>query len=149
MSCVLKNGEMWTKICTQDEPYVKINLETRVLFLQATEFLKIVNKPPETEKGMKQTFQRVKRNQPCGWLIGKDSDAGRDWGKEQKGTTEDEMAGWHHWLDGRESQWTPGVGDEQGGLVCWDSWGRKESGRTEQMIWSYLKTILHCKLRKL
>ena len=45
------------------------------------------------------------------WLIGKDSDAGRDWGQEEKGTTEDEMAGWHHWLDGRESQWTPGVGD--------------------------------------
>jgi len=43
------------------------------------------------------------------WLIGKDSDAGRDWGKEEKGTTEDEMAGWHHWLDGRESEWTPGV----------------------------------------
>ena len=43
------------------------------------------------------------------WLIGKDSDAGRDWGQEEKGTTEDEMAGWHHWLDGRESEWTPGV----------------------------------------
>ena len=47
------------------------------------------------------------------WLIGKDSDAGRDCGKEKKGTTEDEMAGWHHWLDGRESEWTPGVGDGQ------------------------------------
>ena len=47
------------------------------------------------------------------WLIGKGSDAGRDWGQE-KGTTEDEMAGWHHWLDGRESEWTPGVGDGQG-----------------------------------
>ena len=44
------------------------------------------------------------------WLIGKDSDAGRDWGQEEKGTTEDEMAGWRHWLDGRESQWTPGIG---------------------------------------
>ena len=44
------------------------------------------------------------------WLIGKDSDAGRDWGQEEKGTTEDEMAGWHHWLDGHESEWTPGVG---------------------------------------
>ena len=50
------------------------------------------------------------------WLIGKDSDAGRDWGQEEKGTAEDEMAGWHHWLDGRESGWTPGVGDGQGGL---------------------------------
>ena len=49
------------------------------------------------------------------WLIGKDSDAGRDWGQEEKGMTEDEMAGWHHWLDGRESEWTPGVGDAQGG----------------------------------
>ena len=58
-----------------------------------------------------------------GWLIGKDSDAGRDWGQEEM----DEMAGWHHWLDGRESEWTPGVGDGQRGLVCCDSWGRKES----------------------
>ena len=70
------------------------------------------------------------------WLIGKDSDAGRDWGQEEKGTTEDEMAGWRHWLDGRESQWTPGVGDGQGGLVCCDSWGRKESDMTERLIWS-------------
>ena len=60
------------------------------------------------------------------WLIGKDSDAGRDWGQEKKGTTEDEMAGWHHGLDGRESVWTPGVGDGQGGLACCNSWGRKE-----------------------
>ena len=52
------------------------------------------------------------------WLSGKDSDAGRDWGQEKKGTTEDEMAGWHHWFDGRESEWTAGVGDGQGGLVC-------------------------------
>ena len=52
------------------------------------------------------------------WLIGKDSDAGRDWGQEEKGTTEDEMAGWHHGLDGREFEWTPGVGDGQGGLAC-------------------------------
>ena len=50
---------------------------------------------------------------------------GRDWGQEEKGTTEDEMAGWHHWPDGRESEWTPGVGDGQGGLVCCDSWGRR------------------------
>ena len=69
------------------------------------------------------------------WLIGKDSDAGRDWGQEEKGTTEDEMAGWHHWLDGHESRWTPGVGDGQGGLSCCDSWGRKESDTTERLIW--------------
>ena len=72
------------------------------------------------------------------WLIGKDSDAGRDWGQEEKGTTEDEMVGWHHWLDGHESKWTPGVGDGQGGLACCDSWGRKESDTTERLIWSDL-----------
>ena len=77
------------------------------------------------------------------WLIGKDSDAGRDWGQEEKGTTEDEMAGWHHWLDGRESQWTPGVGDGQGGLVCCDSWGRRESDTTERLIWSDLILFEH------
>ena len=59
------------------------------------------------------------------WLIGKDSDAGRDWGQEEKGMTEDEMAGWHHQLDGHESEWIPGVGDGQGGLACCNSWGRK------------------------
>ena len=72
------------------------------------------------------------------WLTGKDSDAGRDWGQEEKGTTEDEMAGWHRPLNGRESQWTPGVGDGQGGLACCDSWGRKESDMTEPLIWSDL-----------
>ena len=52
------------------------------------------------------------------WLIGKDSDAGSDWEQEEKGTTEDEMAGWHHRLDGLEFEWTPGIGDGQGGLAC-------------------------------
>ena len=70
------------------------------------------------------------------WLIGKDFDAGRDWGQEKKGTTEDEMAGWHHGLDGRESEWTQGVGDGQGGLACCNSWGRKESGTTERLNWT-------------
>ena len=60
---------------------------------------------------------------------------GRDWGQEEKGTTEDGMAGWHHWFDGRESQWIPGVGDGQGGLVCCNSWGHKESD-TSEPFWS-------------
>ena len=72
------------------------------------------------------------------WLIGKDSDAGRDWEHEKKGTTDDEMAGWYHWLDGRESEWTPGVGDGQGGQACCDSWGHKESDTTESLKWSEL-----------
>ena len=67
------------------------------------------------------------------------TDAGRDWGQEEKGTTEDEMAGWHYWLNGRESEWTPGVGDGQGGLACCYSWGRKESDMTEQLNWTELK----------
>ena len=64
------------------------------------------------------------------WLIGKDPDAGRDRGQEEKGMTEDEMAGWHHQLDRHGFGWTPGVGDGQGGLACCDSWGRKESDMT-------------------
>ena len=75
------------------------------------------------------------------WLIGKDSDAGRVWGQEKKGTTEDEMAGWHHWLDGHESEWIPGVGDGQGGLACFDSWGCKESDTTERLNWTELNVI--------
>ena len=67
------------------------------------------------------------------WLIGEDSDAGRDWGQEEKGLTEDEMAGWHHWLNGHEFEWTPRVGVGQGGLACCDSWGRKESDMTERL----------------
>ena len=70
------------------------------------------------------------------WLIGKDFDAGRGWGQEEKGTTEDEMAGWHHWLNGHEFEWTPGVGDGQGGLVCCNLWGRKESDTTERLNWT-------------
>ena len=70
------------------------------------------------------------------WLIGKDSDAGRNWRQEEKGTTEDEMAGWHHWLDGRESEWTLGVGDGQGGLTCCNSWGPKS--RTQLIDWTEL-----------
>ena len=69
------------------------------------------------------------------------TDAGRDWGQEEKGMTEDEMAGWHHQLDGHEFEWTPGVGDGQGGLACCDSWGHKESDTTERLNWTELKGI--------
>ena len=65
------------------------------------------------------------------WLIAKDPDAGKDWGQEEKGTTEDEIVGWHHWLNGYESEQAPGVGDGQGGLACCSPWGRKESDTTE------------------
>ena len=74
------------------------------------------------------------------WLIGKDPDAGRDWGQEEKGMTEDEMAGWHHQLNGHEFEWTLGVGDGQGGLVCCDSWVA-ELDMTEQLNWTELNLI--------
>ena len=69
------------------------------------------------------------------WLIWKDPDSGKDWGQEKKGTTEDEMVGWHHRLIGHEFGWTLGVGDGEGGLVCCCSWGHKESDTTERMNW--------------
>ena len=70
------------------------------------------------------------------WLIGEDPDAGKDWGQEEKGMTEDEMVGWHHCLNGHGFGWTLGVGDGQGGLACCGSWGRKESDRTERQNWT-------------
>ena len=78
------------------------------------------------------------------WLIGKDSDAGRDWGQAEKEMTEDEMAGRHHRLEGHEFEWTPEVGDGQGGLACCNSWGHKKSDTTEQLNWTELiSKMLH------
>ena len=71
---------------------------------------------------------------------------GREWGQEEKGMTEDEMAGWHPGLNGLESEWTPWDGDEQRGLACCDSWGRKESDTTERLNWTdinFLHSIYH------
>ena len=72
------------------------------------------------------------------WLTVKDSDAGWDWGKEEKGMTEDEMVGWHHWLNGHKCEWTSGLGDEQGGLACYNSWSQKELDMTEWLNWTEL-----------
>ena len=78
------------------------------------------------------------------WLIWKDPDAGKDWRREEKGTTEDEMVGWHHWFNGHEFEWTLGAGDGQGGLAYCSPWGHKESDMTERLnntTWSLsLKT---------
>ena len=71
-------------------------------------------------------------------LIGKDPDAGKDWAQEEKGTTEDEMVGRHHWLNGHGFGLTPGAGDGQGGLVCYSSWGCKESDTAEWLNWTEL-----------
>ena len=71
------------------------------------------------------------------WLIGKDPDAGKDWRQgEEKGTTENEMVGWHHWLNGQEFEQAPGVGVGQGGLECCGPWVCKELGKTELLNWT-------------
>ena len=79
--------------------------------------------------------------QPNGksWLIWKDTDAGKHWRQEEKGLTEDEMVGWHHWLDGHGFGWTRGVGDGQGGLACCSLWDHKELDTTERLNWTELK----------
>ena len=76
------------------------------------------------------------------WPTGKDPDAGKYWGQEEKGTTEDEMVGWHHQLTGLGFGWTPGVGDRQEGLAWCSSWGHKESDTTEQLNWSESRDYL-------
>ena len=81
------------------------------------------------------------------WLIGQDPDSGKDWGQEEKGTTGDEIVGWHHWLNGHGFGWTLGVDDRQGGLACYSSWGCKESDTTEQLNQTELSnpfsTLIH------
>ena len=73
------------------------------------------------------------------WLIWKDPYAGKDWGQEEKGTTEAEMVGWHHWHNAQEFEWTLGVGDGQGGLACCGSWSRKKSRHNwpTEVNWNY------------
>ena len=70
------------------------------------------------------------------WLIGKDPDAGKDWKQEEKGMTEDETVGWHHWLDGHEFKQAPEVGDGRGSLVGCSPWGHKEADTTERLNWT-------------
>ena len=79
------------------------------------------------------------------WLTWKDPDAGKDWRQEEKGMTEDEMIGWHHWLYGHEFEWTPGVVDGQGSLVYCSPWGWKKSD-TEQLNWTELIDVLTSRL---
>ena len=75
------------------------------------------------------------------WLIWKDPDTGKDWRQEEKGITEDEMVGWHLWLNGREFEQAPGVDDGQGSLACFSPWGRKDSDTTEWLNWTELTRI--------
>ena len=82
------------------------------------------------------------------WLIWEDPDAGKDWGQEEKGTTEDEMVGCHHWLSRHGFGWIPGVGDGQGGLECCGSWGHKESDMTEWLNWTEVQSLTTGKGKK-
>ena len=140
-------GKRKVKSKGEKERYTHLNAELqRIARRDKKDFLSNQCKEIEENNGMGKTrdlFKKIRDTKGIfhvkSWLIGKDSGAGRDWGQEEKGTTEDEMAGWHHWLDGHESGWTLGYGD--GGLPCCDSWGRKESDTTERLIWSDLKTF--------
>ena len=76
------------------------------------------------------------------WLLRKDPDSGKDWRQEEKGMTEDEIVGWHHWLNGHEFEQGPGVGDGQGGLPCCRTRGRKELDTTEQLNWTECVTLM-------
>ena len=78
------------------------------------------------------------------WLTGKDPDSGKDWRWEEKGMTEDEMVGWHHWLNGHEFESALGVGDGQGSLACCSPWGRRESDMTEWLNWTDLTNEILC-----
>ena len=93
---------------------------------------------------------RAEAESPILWLPGvknwlrKDPDAGKDWRQEEKGTTDDEMVGWHHWLDGHEFEQALGVGDGQGSLGCCSPWGCKELATTERLNWIELNWIFSC-----
>ena len=76
------------------------------------------------------------------WLIRKDPDAGKDWRQEEKGSTEDERAGWHHRLNGHEFEQALGLGNGQGGLACCSPWGRKELGMAELLKWTELNCYI-------
>ena len=78
------------------------------------------------------------------WLIGKDPDAGKDWRREEKRMTEDEMVRWHHRFNGHEFEQAPGAGDGQGSLACCSLWSRKESDMTEQLNWTNWICFLRC-----
>ena len=78
------------------------------------------------------------------WLLRKDPDAGKDWKQKENGTTEDEMVGWHHWLNGHEFEQTLGAGDGQGGLACCSPWGHKDSDTTERLNWNEHLILLLC-----
>ena len=109
----------------------------------------LILKEISPEYSLEELMLKVKL-QYFGYLIrraesGKDPDAGKDWRQEEKGVTEDEMIGWHHWLYGHEFDQVPGIGVAQGILVCCSSWGHKESDMTEWLNWTDVQYVLKTK----
>ena len=127
-SSVLKNGYFWTVVsektlespldCKEIQP-VHPKGDQSWVFTGGTdaEAETPILRPPDAES----------------WLIGKDPDAGKDWGQDKKGMTEDEMVGWCHWLNGHGFGWTPVVGDGHGDLACCDGSERIGHDRTTQL----------------
>ena len=131
-SWALKNWCFWTVVLekTLDSPWTARRSKHSILKEISSEYsleglmlkLTAILWPPDAKNG----------------LIGKDPDIGKDWKQEEKGMTEDEMVGWHHWLDGHEFEQAPGVGDGQGSLACCSPWGHTESDMTERLNWTEL-----------
>ena len=133
-SCLLKNWCFWTVVLEKtlespldckEIPPVHPKGNDPWIFIGRTDADAPIPWPPDAKN----------------WLIGKDPDAGKDWRQEEKGTTEDEMVGWHHRLNGHEFEQAPGVGDGQESLACSSPWGHKESDMTERLNWTELKVL--------
>ena len=138
-SWVLKNGCFWTVVLEKTLESPLDGKEIKPVSLKGNQSLVFIDRT-DVEAETLIVWLLDARN----WLIWKDPDAGKDWGQEEKGMTEDETAGWHHWLNGHGFGWTLGVGGgtpPQGGMVCCGSWGHKESDTTEWLNWPELKEV--------
>ena len=134
-SWMLKNWCFWTVVLEKN------SLEQRVPWTARRSNQSIL-KEISPEYSLEGPMLKLKLQYFCHLLrrtdsLKKDPDAGKDWRQEDKGTAEDEMVGWHHWLDGQEFEQTSGVGDGQVSLVCCSPWGRKKSDITERMNWRH------------
>ena len=134
----LRHMFLGRKVMTNLDSILKskdITLPTKVHLVKAMVFL-VVRYGCERWTIKKAEHQLLWSPDGKNLFIGKDPDSGKNWRQEERGTTEDEMVGWHHQLNGYEFEWTPGVGDGQGSLVCCSLWGHKESDTTEQLNWT-------------
>ena len=148
-SCGFSSSHEWVWDLDHKEGWVPKNWCFQTVVLEKTlespldcKEIRLIN-PKENQPWIFISRTDTKAEAPMLWppeaksrLVGKDSDPGKNWRQKEKRTTEDEMAGWHHGLDGREPEWTPGVGNGQGGLTCCDSWGHKELDATELLNWT-------------